>query len=162
MTREAHRAIAHAEKTRLAPRRAPLRFSSAMFSIRCALFARSFAMNQGSTTLFSCRCALFCKHRGVGAPSFDFQLSTFDSSYSPLCFHNLTNRFSRNPFRLITFQIVGGCTPSAAALSEPLLELTPLTPIASVTTPRSSPAVADHSFTSSAVGAVRRASDQPD
>ena len=31
---------------------------------------------------------------------------------SPLCFHNLTNCFSRNPCALITMQIARGCTPS--------------------------------------------------
>jgi hypothetical protein len=100
------------KKICLGPRRALLQLSSAMFSIRCALFARSFAIDYGSTALFSCRCALFCKHRG--------------------------------------------CTPSAAALSEPLLELTPLTSITPITTPRSLPAVAGHSLTTSAGAAVGR------
>src|SRR5712671_4270825 len=30
----------------------------------------------------------------------------------PLCFHNLTNSYSRMLFSFITLQIAGGCTPS--------------------------------------------------
>ena len=37
----------------------------------------------------------------------------FDALLSPLCFHILTNCFSRNPFILITIRIAPGCHPSA-------------------------------------------------
>jgi hypothetical protein len=73
--------------------------------------ARRYMPKRQVTASFSLACALFCKHRGVGPLSFDFEPSTLDSFHSPLCFHNLTNCFSRNPFRLITFQIARGGVP---------------------------------------------------
>src|SRR3990172_4636524 len=42
-----------------------------------------------------------------------------------LCFHNLTNSFSRNPFPLTSIQIAGGCHPLAEQLSKPKLEPKP-------------------------------------
>jgi hypothetical protein len=49
-------------------------------------------------------------HRKVAErpPSSNLGLLAFDSGFPPLCFHNLTNCFSRNPFRLITFQNARG------------------------------------------------------
>ena len=48
-----------------------------------------------------------------------------------LCFHNLTNSFSRNPFPLTSIQIAGGCHPLAEQLSKPKLE--PKSPNSSLT-----------------------------
>ena len=42
-----------------------------------------------------------------------------------LCFHNLTNSFSRNPFPLISIQIAGGCHSLAEQLSKPKHEPKP-------------------------------------
>jgi len=63
--------------------------------------ARSFACAKVSTLVFSGSCALFCKTPGVGTPT-----------KSPVCFHNLTNPFSRNAFILKTIQKPRGCHPS--------------------------------------------------
>jgi hypothetical protein len=54
--------------------------------------------------------ASFHKTPGVGYPpavDFDFRVSVFDSL--PLCFHNLTNPFSRNSFVLTSIQNPRGC-----------------------------------------------------
>ena len=78
---------------------------------------------------------------GVSSFSLDFRLSTVNSDCStqspcfhdllhfsatsqksPLCFHNLTNPFSRSPFVLITIQIARGVGPLATKLSEPIHE----------------------------------------
>jgi hypothetical protein len=51
-----------------------------------------------------------------------FSHSSVFPENSLLCFHILTNSFSRNLFLLTLIQIAGGCTSLAAQLAEPILE----------------------------------------
>ena len=70
----------------------------------------AFAPNRSLTPLST----VFTQNAGVwGYPS-TFLLATHHSSlatFRPLCFHHLTNCFSRKPFVLITIRVAEGCGP---------------------------------------------------
>ena len=73
----------------------------------CAVCVSPTSLNVGLSSVNSGRCAQ--------PPCFDnLPHSSTTSKKSLLCFHNLTNSFSRNAFFLTTIQIAGGCTPRPA------------------------------------------------
>ena len=93
-----------------------------------ALCVSAFSMNSRlSTVSYGFSAQLPCFH--------NLPHSSTTAQKSPLCFHNLTNSFSCNLFLLTFIQKHRGYTPLAAELSEPILELRPLIPIASAACP---------------------------
>src|SRR6266481_6043726 len=70
---------------------------SILISLRALiLFCRSFC---NSNPFFSIACGLFVQNtRGGGVPQ--LHVAPLQINLSPLCFHGLTNCFSRNPFIL--------------------------------------------------------------
>jgi hypothetical protein len=99
---EGNRGVSTAFLPRAKPSGTPNRAVSPLFV--------AFAPNRSLTPLST---AFTQSHRGVGYP-YTFLLATHHSSlatFRPLCFHHLTNCFSRKSFVLITIRVAQGCGP---------------------------------------------------